>query len=162
VRNTQLYKKEKMRAEYQVLIIPFIMKKEEDVKYGIFKRKDNNAWQFIAGGGEDKEKPIEAAIRETREETNILSNDFYILKTKSMVPIVEFNDHKNKKGLYVIPEYCFGVKINDENINISNEHIKYRFVNYKKAISLLRFDGNKTALWELNTRIKEIDLIKIS
>lgn len=30
-----------------------------------------NVWQFIAGGGEDRETPLESAIRETTEESGI-------------------------------------------------------------------------------------------
>jgi dATP pyrophosphohydrolase len=153
-----------MREEYQVLIIPFLKNDydQDNIKYIIFKRRDNNEWQFISGGGEDKEKPAEAAKRETEEETNINSDDFYILKTTSMVSIAEFNDHKYKKGLYVIPEYCFAVKVNNTNIYISDEHLEYKIVNYEEAILLLQYDSNKTALWELDKRIKENDLIRTS
>ncbi|MCD4782245.1 MAG: NUDIX pyrophosphatase [Candidatus Eremiobacteraeota bacterium] len=147
-----------MRAEFQVLIIPFIKDENGSIKYAVFRRKDNKNWQFIAGGGEDTEKPPDAAKRETKEEANITSDDFFILKTKTMIPITEFDAHRNKKGLYVIPEYCFGVKINSLSIDISNEHTEFKIVEYDDAVSLLQYDGNKTALWELNERIKEGDL----
>ena len=56
---------------------------------------------------------------------------------------------------YVIPEYAFAVEIrNDDNIQLSNEHKEYKWVEYDEAIKKLKYDSNKTALWELNERIK--------
>ena len=150
-----------MRTEYQVLVIPFIRDEHNGIKYVVFKRTDNGNWQFIAGGGEDSEKPLEAAKRETREEAGINASDFYFLKTTSMIPITEFKDHKSKKGLYVIPEYCFAVEMKNAVINISTEHTEYKLATYTEAASLLRYEGNKTALWELNERIKANDLDRV-
>jgi len=150
-----------MRAEFQVLVIPFIRNENEGTKYLVFKRTDNSNWQFIAGGGEDSEIPLEAAKRETREEANIIASEFYFLKTISMIPITEFRGHKSKKGLYVIPEYCFAVEMKNAVINISMEHTDYKLATYTEATSLLRYDGNKTALWELNERIKANDLDRV-
>lgn len=147
-----------MRAKFQILVIPFTKGKNGNITYTIFKRADSNIWQFIAGGGENEEKPLDAAMRETEEETSIHLDEFFSLKTVSMIPITEFKDHRSTKGLYVIPEYCFGVRIDDNIIGISEEHTECKSVNYDDAVSLLRYDGNKTALWELNERIKENDL----
>lgn len=47
----------------QVLVIPYKMINGK-AEYCIFKRSDALYWQFIAGGGEDKETPLEAAKRE--------------------------------------------------------------------------------------------------
>jgi len=41
-----------MRAEFQVLVIPFIREPEGKIKYAVFKRSDGKYWQFIAGGGD--------------------------------------------------------------------------------------------------------------
>ena len=147
-----------MRAEFQVLVLPFIENEFGDIKFIIFKRSDRKEWQFIAGGGENNEKPLEAAARESKEEANISFGDFFPLKTKTMIPINCFKEHKDKKNLYVIPEYVFAVKITDYDITLSNEHTEYKLVTYAEALSCLRYDSNKTALWELNERIKNNDL----
>ncbi len=147
-----------MRAEYQVLVIPFIIEEENSLKFVIFKRAGSGIWQFIAGGGEDNEKPRDAAVRESKEEAGIDSEDFFRLKTISMIPIGGFKEHKDKKNLYVIPEYCFGVQILNKEIQLSHEHSEYKLVSYAEAIEYLEFDSNKTALWELCERIKDNDL----
>ena len=54
----------------------------------------------------------------------------------------------------MIPQYCFGVSTSRFDINISREHSAYGWFDFKIAHSILKFDGNKTALWELNQRLK--------
>ena len=53
---------------------------DDEPRYAIFKRSDRAIWQFLSGGGEDKETPIETAKRECFEEAQIPSNiPFYEL-----------------------------------------------------------------------------------
>lgn len=59
-----------MRAAYQILSIPYRIINRAPM-FCIFCRADSNLWQFIAGGGEDGETPIEAAKHETLEEIGI-------------------------------------------------------------------------------------------
>ena len=49
-----------MRAPFQVLAIPYRVS-NNSILYCIFHRADCNQWQFIAGGGEDEETPLDAA-----------------------------------------------------------------------------------------------------
>ena len=58
-------------------------------------------------------------------------------------------------NIYVVYEYAFGVLIFDEEIQLSEEHEKYKWVSYDEAIELLKYDSNKTALFELNERMKK-------
>ena len=39
-------------------------------------------------------------------------------------------------------------------LKLSDEHLDYRWVTYKQAMELLYFDLDKTALWELEMRLK--------
>ena len=56
-----------MRAAFQILAIPYQII-DGAPRYCVFHRADHDQWQFIAGGGEDEETPLEAAKRETFEE----------------------------------------------------------------------------------------------
>lgn len=146
-----------MRERYQVLVIPFMFSTQLSV--AVFQRSDDLNWQFIAGGGESGEEPADAAKRETFEESGIKSdNEFIKLVTKSYIPKEFFRDHKNQKGLWVIPEYCFAVKVISQTLIISSEHITAKWVSYEKAMLTLKYDSNKTALWELRQRIMEKDI----
>lgn len=143
-----------MRAEFQILVIPFIREINGRTKFVVFKRSDDGNWQFIAGSGDEGELPLETAKREAKEEAGLESEKYYRLKTVSMIPIDVFREHRNKKSLYVIPEHCFAVETEHENITISKEHTEYKILNYEEAFRLLKYDGNKTALWELNEKLK--------
>ena len=145
----------------QVLIIPYI-KNEEGIKYCIFNRVDaednEDFWQFVAGGGEDDEKPLEAAIRETWEETGIKESTMFCqLESISYIPTNCFSMERRKEwgmDCLVIPEYKFAVYVRNNNIQISDEHKEYRWVNYDIAVELLKFESNKITLWELDNKIK--------
>jgi dihydroneopterin triphosphate diphosphatase len=144
------------RAPFQVLVYPYRKTEDGQFEYALMKRSDQGFWQAIAGGGEDQETPQEAARRETYEEAGIPpTSEFLQLDTVEPVPVIEFgNSHLWGDDLYVIPQYCFGVKAQNVQIVLSHEHTEYRWLSYEGADQLLKYDGNKTALWELDRRLK--------
>ncbi len=147
------------RAKYQVLVIPYSIVDNGGIHYCLFCRSDSDIWQFIAGGGEDSDESVlSSAKREASEEANIdFHNEYIGLDTVSSIPA---NCFKNAKALwgedcYVIPEYCFAVKVETKKIVLSAEHSKYEWCGYEEALNRLKYDSNKTALWELNCRLKK-------
>lgn len=147
-----------MRAPIQVLVI--LYKKEKDeILYGIGLRSTRNIWQFVAGGAEDKETPIEAAIRELSEETgiNIKEEDLIVLDSKTTIPVVNVTGtYTWGKDVFGVPEYAFAVNATNFQIKLSNEHTEFKWLEYNKAMDILTYDSNKTALWELNERLKNM------
>jgi len=143
------------RAPFQVLVLPFRHKLGGQPEYAIFRRRDEGYWQFIAGGGENNEKPVETARREALEEAGIIPDSEYImLDSRNTVPVTGVTgEYTWGKDVYVIPEYTFGVKTDSEAISLSVEHTEYRWVSYEDAVAMLQWDSNKNALWELNARI---------
>lgn len=143
-----------MRAPYQVLVIPFRIRKNR-VEYAILKRADLNYWQGIAGGGEGGETPVEAARREALEEAGLSSSCNLIqLDTVTSLPVEHVVGHYLwGEDVYVIPEYSFGMEVLNDELTLSREHSTYKWVGYEEALIELKWDSNKTALWELNERI---------
>ncbi len=144
------------RAPFQILVYPYRQISNGEYRYVLLKRSDVGWWQGIAGGGEDGEIPLDAARREVREEAGIASESHFLtLDTIVWVRVTEFRDsYLWGEDVYVIPQYCFGVLVSDEKITLSGEHSDYRWLNYDEADKLTRYDENKTALWELNQRLK--------
>ncbi|WP_105616063.1 NUDIX hydrolase [Vallitalea okinawensis] len=145
-----------MRAPFQVLVIPY--KKVNGIpQYCIFERSDANYWQFIAGGGEDEERSLDAAKREGFEEAKIDKKLFYYQLTSTFsVPaecISKIHRVYWSADTFVLPEYCFAVDIADQPIELSEEHLEYRWVTYGKAKEMLHWESNKVALFELHERI---------
>lgn len=146
------------RAPFQCLIIPFMI---ENIvpKYAIFKRSDMGIWQFLSGGGEDDETPLEAAKRECFEEADIpCKTVFYELDSISTIPAeIYSNEYRKNWGKYcfVIKEYTYAFQLTEDTIKISDEHSEFQWAAYDEAMSLLKYDSNRTALTELKSRINE-------
>lgn len=140
-----------MRAEYQVLILSYV--KSEAVKYLVLEREDQRIWQFASGGGEGNETPLISARRELFEETGVNSDNLVKLDAMTSIPAFYFREHREKEDLYVVPEYAFAVELENEDIRLSYEHSSFKFLTYEECKDILKFDSNRTALYELNTKI---------
>ena len=142
-----------MRAPFQILAIPY--KLEPILQYCVLHRSDIDQYQFVAGGGEDDEKPIEAAAREIYEETSVKAVNIMPLTSMAYIPAnVISKKHRDlwPHDTIVIPEYTFGFEC-DSEIALSSEHTGLEWLTYDEAISRLTWDSNKTALYELNYRL---------
>lgn len=140
-----------MRAPFQILVIPYKII-DATPQFCIYRRADSGEWQFIAGGGEDNETPIEAAKRETFEESGIKSTNWIELKSLSYLPVTVIQEKHRRnwnKDTYVIPEYTFGTEYT-EDTTLSTEHTEYIWTTYEEAVKKLKWDSNRTALYELN------------
>jgi dATP pyrophosphohydrolase len=143
------------RAPFQVLVIPFRRAVNNDILYGVFKRSDAEYWQWIAGGGEDLESPIEAARRESFEEAGIGREcSFMELDSSATIPVVGICGFMWGENVLVVPEYSFGVEVQQEYPALSHEHTEFKWVDYETARGMLRWDSNRNALWELNHRLE--------
>jgi dATP pyrophosphohydrolase len=146
------------RAPLQVLVLPFRRRSNGVIEYAVFRRADAGArWQGIAGGAEQGESAEQAARREMAEEAQIPRDGALLpLDATASVPAVHFAARKTwGPDVYVVTERSFGVQVSDgHTIALSDEHLEYRWLTYEAAAALLTWDSNKTALWELNERLR--------
>ncbi len=144
------------RAPFNVLVYPYRKSDSGQFEYALLKRSDNGWWLGVTGGGEDQETSLQAAVRETYEETGIaMDSEFIQLDTVIPVAVTVFTvGGLWGKDTYVIPQYSFGVSAGSGQIVLSHEHTEYRWLEYEQAYNLMEFDGNKTALWELDRRVR--------
>src|SRR5437588_2755888 len=143
------------RARFQVLIIPYRIDADGQPLYLLFKRSDLDVWQGIAGGGEADEEPEQTARREALEEAGI-PKDACLIRLDSMasIPAVHFAErYLWGDEIYVIPEFSFGVEIQNKEVCLSGEHSTCEWLDYETARSRLACDSNRTALWELHSRL---------
>lgn len=139
-----------MREPYQILSIPYKII-DGEILFCIFKRAGSNYWQFIAGGGENGETPLEAAKRETTEEIGIEPKNIEQLTCIAYVPaevIAESLRQHWDKNTVVIPEYSFAFECDSEP-TLSHEHTEYKWLTYDEARKLLKWDSNKVAMYEI-------------
>lgn len=146
-----------MRAPMQVIVFPYRQTSSGTYEYAIFFRTSpryGEMWQAISGGGEDDETPLQAAQRETYEEGNIsLDTPLLALDSMATIPAPLAAGMLWGPDVLVVTEYAFGADIGEQQITLSKEHLEFRWVDYDTAQSMLTFDSNRNALWELNYRL---------
>ena len=144
------------RAPFQILVLPYRIMPDGTILYALLKREPSTGgyWQGIAGGGENDETPERAAGREASEEAGIpMDAEFIRLDSFAMIPVVEVCGFLWGDNVLVIPNYCFGVRVENAQLTLSSEHTEYLWLNYDDAHQLLHWEGNRNALWELNHRL---------
>lgn len=143
-----------MRAPFQILAIPY-KQVNEVALFCVLHRSDIDQWQFIAGGGEDSETPLEAAKREIFEESGIKADNVTQLTSLCYIPTDIFLEKKRynwPSDTFVIPEYSFAF-LCDRDITLSHEHTECVWLPYDEACKILKWDSNRTALFELKCRL---------
>lgn len=140
------------RAPFQVLILPYRVT-TDGIQYALLRRSDAGYWQFVAGGGQDDETPLEAALRETWEEAGLSTDSKFIeLEALAMLPVVDVCGFLWGPDVLLIPQHCFGVRA-DTELALSHEHTEYQWVDYWTARESLYWESNRIALWELDHRL---------
>ncbi len=142
-----------MRQPHQILAFPYKRDKNGELLYAIFCRTGKTErWQGIAGGVEENESFIEACKREANEEANI-SYDAKVIELESISTMPVVNVTKEflwGENVGLIYEHCFGIDAQNEELKLSHEHTKMKWLSYEEAKKVLKWDSNKNALWELN------------
>jgi dihydroneopterin triphosphate diphosphatase len=143
------------RAPFQVIVLPFTSNDLHERVYAVFRRAKHDMWQAISGGGEDSETPLQAAVRETFEETGIVVGDALItLDSRASIPAAIFTETAHwPSDLFVVPEYAFGLSVSDTTVRLSDEHVAVAWLPFHEAHERLTWDSNKVALWELEQRL---------
>lgn len=143
-----------MREPYQIISIPYRIVNDTTL-FCIFHRTNGDYWQFIAGGGENNEKPIDTALREIKEETGVTAEKLTELKSVAFVPaevVAEKMRTHWDKNIFVIPEYSFAFECSADP-TLSREHSEYKWLPYNDARKLLKWDSNKVAMYEAMCRL---------
>ena len=143
-------------APFQVLVIPF--RRSPDLRFCVLQRADSGHWQWIAGGGEDAETPLEAAQREVAEEVGLVSIQLRPLASRAFVPVDNFA--RGATGPLPSPRFpstpsC--LRRARTRARVPSTRTSLGSI-YETAFELLRWDSNRSALWELQDRLLRADL----
>ncbi len=142
------------RAAFQVLVIPYSIMDDGTPQYALLRRSDAGYWQGIAGGGEEGETPGGAARREASEEAGIgPSAVLHHLEAKTMLPVSDVCGFLWGHKVLLIPEHSFAVRADTMVLRLSKEHTEYQWFGYDDAMRALKWDSNRTAMWELNFKL---------
>ncbi|WP_327356370.1 NUDIX domain-containing protein [Streptomyces sp. NBC_01304] len=147
------------RAPFQVLVLPY-RQAEGGLLYALFRRSEGGYWQGVAGGGEAGEAPLQAARREAAEEAGLAGDfEFIELDARATIPVVSVTGEFTwGPEVLVIPEHAFGVRVDASELALSSEHTECSWFSFSEAKSTVRWDSNRTALWELDHRLRRSSL----
>jgi dATP pyrophosphohydrolase len=135
----------KIQSKYIECYIYSIKKKK--IKYLLLKRSLDNKvhpgiWQIVTGRIENKEKALNAALRELKEETGLEPIKFFIIPKVTNFYSIK-SDTMNIIPLFLaLTEY--------KEINLSKEHSKYKWRSIEKAIKKLHWISQKENLHIIN------------
>jgi dATP pyrophosphohydrolase len=105
-------------------------------------------WQPVTGGIEAGETPLEACVREIKEETNLDVNEKDILDLNYKFEIfIEEYDMLIKKCLFLS-------KNKGLNLKISDEHNDFRWEKLDYVLNFLFWDSNKNTFSKLYNVLK--------
>ena len=106
-------------------------------------------WDFVKGKMEKLEDTQQTAIRETNEETGITDIKF-IDGFKEEISYTFFinNEEINKKVIFYL------AKTNSTQIQISDEHLNFVWLNFKDAIDKITYQNAKIILTKANNLLQ--------
>lgn len=131
-------------------IIVYVRKKN---KCGFLLLKNKrNKWDFPKGKVDRNESILKAGLRELFEETgldkiNIIDGFFEKIK---------YRETKKNGKTIAKTAYFYLAQSRKEKIILSDEHINYKWVYYKKALELISYAGSKDLLKYANIYLKKI------
>ncbi|GAA2211351.1 NUDIX pyrophosphatase [Nonomuraea monospora] len=150
-----------MRQPHNVVVLLYRMTADRP-EYAVFQRADDGNWQGVSGGVEADESAVAAARREAAEETGLPDGaPLYRLDMVSGVEKECFAAASSwPEDLYIVRKHYFAMDVTGraDGVVLSGEHRAVRWLGYAGAYEALRYDDDRTALWELDQRLRRADL----
>ena len=122
---------------------------DNGIVYLLMKRNLNkiyeHLWQGVAGKIEEGETSSEAAIRELKEETGLSPLNMFVADHVSKF----YEVHGDRINLVPV----FGIEVDSEIINLSEEHISYKWVDINEALNTLVWNGQKKGIQTVHNMV---------
>ena len=129
----------------------------KDLQVLIMERADKaDYWQSVTGSLEQDETPIQAAIREVKEETGLDANQFNLQDWQAfnVYEIYPHWRHRYAPGVMENTEHLFGLELPSQlPIKLApDEHTRYEWVDWREAANRVFSWTNVDALKRLGER----------
>ncbi len=118
-------------------------KSESGIEFLLLKRAEKSIypglWQMVTGKIKENEPAYKAALREIKEETNIIPEKFWV------VPNVNSFYNQVNDTITYLPVFACRISTGS-NVKISSEHCEYRWVKPEVAKKMLAWPGQKKSV----------------
>ena len=126
---------------------------DKGLKFLILKRNEKklyeHLWQGVAGKIEKDEEAWQTAIRELKEETGLDPVKMFVADHVSQF----YEKHGDRVNLVPV----FGIEVDSKNVILSDEHIEYKWVDFKEAFNTLVWNGQKKGIQTVYNMVSNND-----
>ncbi|MBD02021.1 MAG: hypothetical protein CMG45_03090 [Candidatus Marinimicrobia bacterium] len=126
---------------------------DKGLKFLILKRNEKklyeHLWQGVAGKIEKDEEAWQTAIRELKEETGLDPVKMFVADHVSQF----YEKHGDRVNLVPV----FGIEVDSKNVILSDEHIEYKWVDFKEAFDTLVWNGQKKGIQTVYNMVSNND-----
>ena len=126
---------------------------DKGLKFLILKRNEKklyeHLWQGVAGKIEKDEEAWQTAIRELKEETGLDPVKMFVADHVSQF----YEKHGDRVNLVPV----FGIEVDSKNVILSDEHIEYKWVDFKEALDTLVWNGQKKGIQTVYNMVSNND-----
>ena len=142
-------------ANIKVRVVDCYVYRQTDkgLKFLILKRNEKklyeHLWQGVAGKIEKDEEAWQTAIRELKEETGLDPVKIFVADHVSQF----YEKHGDRVNLVPV----FGIEVDSKNVILSDEHIEYKWVDFKEAFDTLVWNGQKKGIQTVYNMVSNND-----
>ena len=142
-------------ANIKVRVVDCYVYRQTDkgLKFLILKRNEKklyeHLWQGVAGKIEKDEEAWQTAIRELKEETGLDPVKMFVADHVSQF----YEKHGDRVNLVPV----FGIEVDSKNVILSDEHIEYKWVDFKEAFDTLVWNGQKKGIQNVYNMVSNND-----
>ena len=126
---------------------------DKGLKFLILKRNEKklyeHLWQGVAGKIEKDEEAWQTAIRELKEEARLDPVKMFVADHVSQL----YENHGDRVNLVPV----FGIEVNSLDVILSDEHIEYKWVDFKEAFDTLVWNGQKKGIQTVYNMVSNND-----
>ncbi len=129
-----------MQIESYLIEAHIFRENEKEIEFLLIKRAESEIypgiWQMVSGKIDVNEKAFEAALREIKEETDLVPEEFWV------VPNITSFYEPHRDSICMVPVFAAKVNMNSV-VKISNEHSEYKWANLDEVKKLLAWPGQR-------------------